>query len=147
MSVRSTKALVLGTTILVLLPLTTYAVVAKFAKHPGEPATAGNPPEGPAEKLSPDEGESGRPAAGAAQVTIDNFVFRPATLTIAAGAAVTWTNRDDVPHTATSTAKPRIFDSGVLDTDQQFSHVFSMPGTYDYFCAVHPHMTAQIIVK
>jgi len=87
------------------------------------------------------------PAAAESKVTIDNFTFSPPTLTVAAGTKVTWVNHDDVPHTATSTAKPRAFDSGTLDTDGQFSHVFSTPGTYDYFCAVHPKMTGRIIVK
>jgi plastocyanin len=87
------------------------------------------------------------PAAAPNQVVIDNFAFRPARLTVAAGTKVTWVNRDDVPHTATSKQKPRLFDSGALDTDDRFAHTFTAPGTYDYFCAVHPHMTAQIIVK
>jgi plastocyanin len=81
------------------------------------------------------------------QVFIDNFTFNPPRLTVAAGTKVTWINHDDVPHTATSSARPRPFDSKTLDTDEQYSHVFSKPGTYDYFCAVHPHMTGQIIVK
>ena len=87
------------------------------------------------------------PAEPGTQVTIDNFRFSPAELTVTAGTKVTWVNRDDVPHTATSTARPRLFDSGTLDTDGQFTHVFTAPGTYDYFCAVHPHMTGQVIVK
>jgi plastocyanin len=81
------------------------------------------------------------------QVVIDNFAFKPATLTVTVGTRVTWLNRDDVPHTATSTTKPRHFDSGTLDTDDSFPYVFTKPGTYKYFCAVHPHMTGQIIVK
>ena len=81
------------------------------------------------------------------QIVIDNFTFNPPMLTVTPGTKVTWVNRDDVPHTATSTAKPRTFDSGTLDTDETFSHVFTTPGTYDYFCAVHPKMTARIIVK
>ena len=81
------------------------------------------------------------------QVVIDNFAFKPKTLTINAGAKVTWVNRDDVPHTATAKGKPRAFHSGTLDTDAQYSFVFKTPGTYDYFCAVHPHMTGRIIVK
>ena len=81
------------------------------------------------------------------EVRIDNFTFDPPELTISAGTKVTWINRDDVPHTATSTAKPKIFDSGTLDTDEKFSFVFATPGTYKYYCAVHPRMTAQIIVK
>jgi plastocyanin len=81
------------------------------------------------------------------QVVIDNFAFRPAELTISRGSKVTWRNRDDVPHTATSTTKPRAFDSHSLDTDEQFSHTFATSGTYEYFCALHPHMTGKIIVK
>jgi plastocyanin len=81
------------------------------------------------------------------QINIDNFRFSPRELTVTAGTTVTWVNNDDVPHTATSSAKPRSFDSKTLDTDGKFSHVFTTPGTYDYFCAVHPHMTGRIIVK
>ena len=81
------------------------------------------------------------------QVVIDNFAFSPRTLTVSVGAKVTWVNRDDVPHTATAKGKPRAFHSGTLDTDGQYSFVFKQPGTYDYFCAVHPHMTGKIIVK
>ncbi len=81
----------------------------------------------------------------AEQVGIDNFTFSPATVTIAVGTKVTWVNHDDVPHTVT--ANDKRFSSKALDTDDQFSHVFSAPGTYGYFCAVHPHMTGRIIVK
>jgi amicyanin len=81
------------------------------------------------------------------QVIIDNFKFEPRQLTVMAGTAVTWVNRDDVPHTATSTARPKAFDSKTLDTDQAFSQVFTTAGTYEYFCAVHPHMMGKIVVK
>jgi plastocyanin len=81
------------------------------------------------------------------QVVIDNFTYRPAAVTVAAGTKVTWVNHDDVPHTVTSPSKPRALDSGTLDTDQSFSHVFTKQGTYEYFCAVHPKMTGKIIVK
>jgi plastocyanin len=81
------------------------------------------------------------------QVTIDNFAFSPQTLTVSVGTKVTWINRDDVPHTATSSVKPRVFDSKALDTDDKFSFVFTAPGTYPYFCEVHPHMTGEIVVK
>jgi plastocyanin len=88
------------------------------------------------------------PAAAAPnQIVIDNFTFNPSTLTITAGTQVTWVNHDDVPHTVTHSVKPRQFDSGTMDTDAQFSHKFMTPGTYDYFCALHPRMTAKIIVK
>jgi plastocyanin len=81
------------------------------------------------------------------QVVIDNFTYSPATLTVAAGTKVTWVNHDDVPHTVTSTNKPRMLDSPSLDTDDKFTFEFKKPGTYDYFCAVHPKMTGKIIVK
>ena len=81
------------------------------------------------------------------QVTIDNFRYNPPTLVVTRGSKVTWVNQDDVPHTVTSTADPRAFDSKALDTDGRFSQVFEAPGTYEYFCAVHPKMTARIIVK
>ena len=79
------------------------------------------------------------------QVVIENFSFVPAILTVKAGTKVTWVNRDDVPHTATDTDKR--FNSKTLDTDDQFDFTFSEPGTYNYFCALHPKMTGQIIVK
>ena len=80
-------------------------------------------------------------------VTIDNFTFDPPTLTIPRGTKVTWINRDDVPHTATSSASPKPFDSKALDTDDKYSFTFTTPGKYPYFCAIHPHMTATIVVK
>ena len=79
------------------------------------------------------------------KVSIDNFTFTPANLSIVRGTKVTWINHDDVPHTATSNTK--VFASPALDTDETFSFVFASPGTFPYYCAVHPHMTGQIIVK
>jgi plastocyanin len=88
-----------------------------------------------------------QPAPDGKQVVIDNFTFSPATLTVPAGTAVTWVNHDDVPHTVTSPSRPRLLDSPTLDTDESFTHVFKAPGTYDYYCTVHPRMTGQVIVK
>jgi plastocyanin len=87
------------------------------------------------------------PGGDAKEVSIDNFTFSPQTLTVSPGTQVTWINHDDVPHTVVSSKKPRLFASATLDTDQKFSHVFKEPGTYAYFCTVHPHMTGKIIVK
>jgi len=81
----------------------------------------------------------------AAQVKIDNFSFTPTTLTVAPGTTVTWTNSDDVPHTVVSDDK--LFKSKVLDTDEKFSYTFTKPGTYPYFCSVHPKMTGNIVVR
>jgi plastocyanin len=77
-------------------------------------------------------------------VVIDNFSFIPQTLTVPAGTKVTWINRDDVPHTVVSVDKQ--FKSHPLDTDEKFSRVFNNPGTNDYFCSIHSHMTGKIIV-
>jgi plastocyanin len=83
--------------------------------------------------------------ANANEVIIQNFSFEPATLTVKAGTRVTWVNRDDDPHTATDTEKR--FGSKALDTGDRFSTEFTKPGTYNYYCALHPKMTGQIIVK
>jgi plastocyanin len=111
-------------------------------------ASPGEPP--PTQAPAPQATESAAPLTTkeeATQVVIDNFAFSPREITVAPGTRVTWVNHDDVPHTATSSVKPRAFDSGALDTDGTFSFVFKAPGTYDYFCAVHPHMTGKVIVK
>jgi plastocyanin len=80
-----------------------------------------------------------------AEVKVDNFSFGPATLTVAVGTTVTWTNRDDIPHTVVSTDK--VFKSKVLDTDEKFSFTFSKAGTYPYFCSIHPKMTGSVVVQ
>jgi plastocyanin len=81
----------------------------------------------------------------AATVKIDNFSFEPMTLTVAVGATVTWVNNDDVPHTIVSDDK--VFRSKALDTDDKFSYTFTKPGTFNYFCSVHPKMVAKIVVR
>ena len=80
-----------------------------------------------------------------AEVKVDNFSFGPATLTVAVGTTVTWTNRDDIPHTIVSTDK--VFKSKVLDTDEKFSFTFAKAGTYPYFCSIHPKMTGSVVVQ
>ena len=87
----------------------------------------------------------GAPTPTGPSVSIDNFTFGPAALTVKVGATVTWTNRDDVPHTVTAT--DRSFKSPVLDTDGVFSFTFAKPGEYDYFCSLHPHMVGKVIVN
>src|ERR1700691_2948613 len=91
-----------------------------------------------------DVGAQEKAPAGAV-VEIDNFSFAPAAVTVPVGTTVTWTNRDDIPHTVVSTDD--VFKSKALDTDDKFSFVFSRPGTYSYFCSLHPKMTGQIIVQ
>lgn len=83
--------------------------------------------------------------AAAAEVKIDNFSFGPATLTVPVGTTVTWTNRDDIPHTVVSTEG--VFKSKVLDTDEKYSFTFTKPGTFPYFCSIHPKMTGKVVVQ
>jgi plastocyanin len=111
--------------------------------EPAQPA----PHAMPAPEAKPTQAKAPEKPADPNQVFIDNFTFNPRQLTVTAGTRVTWLNRDDVPHTATSTSKPRAFNSGNLDTDERFSHVFTTPGTYEYFCILHPKMTGKVIVK
>jgi amicyanin len=81
----------------------------------------------------------------AVQVKIDNFSYEPPEITVPAGTTVVWTNADDVPHTVTSNDDK--FKSKALDTDDKFAFTFTAPGTYDYYCSVHPKMTAKVVVK
>ena len=80
-----------------------------------------------------------------AEVKIDNFSFVPPVLTVTAGTTVTWTNRDDIPHTVVS--NDGVFKSKVRDTDETFSYTFDKPGTYPYFCSIHPKMTGKVVVQ
>lgn len=82
--------------------------------------------------------------AAQATITIDNFTFKPASLTIKPGTKVTFVNRDDIPHSIAGVGNT--FRSKVLDTDQTFEYTFATAGDYDYFCALHPHMKGRIIV-
>ena len=86
-----------------------------------------------------------QPSAANVEVKIDNFSFGPETLTVPVGTTVTWTNRDDIPHTVVST--DGVFKSKVRDTDEKFSYTFAKAGTYPYYCSVHPKMTGKIVVQ
>jgi plastocyanin len=79
------------------------------------------------------------------EVKIDNFAFAPQRIVVQAGTTVTWTNADDAPHTVVSTTK--LFKSSALDTADKFSFTFATPGTYEYFCSLHPHMTGTVVVE
>lgn len=78
-------------------------------------------------------------------VTIVNFSFQPATLTIPVGTTVTWTNQDTAPHTSTSDTG--VWNSGTLSTGQSYSRTFSQPGTFPYHCNVHPNMHGTVVVE
>jgi plastocyanin len=94
---------------------------------------------------SPTVKANDQPSAANAEVKIDNFVFGPETITVPVGATVTWTNKDDIPHTSVSTEG--VFKSKVLDTDEKFSYTFTKAGTYSYYCTIHPKMTGKVVVQ
>jgi plastocyanin len=87
------------------------------------------------------------PTKSEAQITIDNFSFSPPQITVAVGTRVTWTNRDDIPHTVVDSDDPRAMKSEPLDTGEDFAFTFDKPGTYRYFCSLHPHMQGMVVVQ
>jgi plastocyanin len=80
------------------------------------------------------------------RIEIKDFAFNPQTLTVKAGEKVTWINRDEEPHTVVSVEK-QFKKSTALDTDQEFTITAGAPGTYTYFCSVHPKMTGTMVVE
>lgn len=95
--------------------------------------------------VSPGVAASNQSSSRTAEVKIDNFSFGPDTLTVTVGSTVTWTNRDDIPHTVVST--DGVFRSKVRDTDESFSYTFTKAGTYPYYCSIHPKMTGKVVVQ
>ena len=78
-------------------------------------------------------------------VSVQEFKFAPPVLTVRAGTIVTWTNHDEETHTVTSATGA--FASAGLGHEEGFSKTFTRPGRYEYFCALHPHMKATVIVR
>ena len=105
---------------------------------PGMPGMTGMPSTGAAPT-----GTASVPVAGD-QVSIDNFAFAPATLTVKVGGTVTWTNRDEEPHTVA--ANDGSFHSPGMGTGATFSHTFASAGTFDYVCSIHPMMHGTVVV-
>jgi plastocyanin len=87
--------------------------------------------------------------AASAEVTvhIKDFFMDPAAVTVKPGTTVTWINDGPTIHTTTSRATPALWDSGILQVGQKFSHTFTKPGEYDYWCSLHPQMLGKVIVK
>ena len=84
-------------------------------------------------------------AAAPNDIEVKDFMFMPTTLTVSAGAEVSWVNKDDEPHTVVSDTG--VFRSGAMDTNEGFSFKFDKPGTYHFTCSIHPRMVGTIIVK
>jgi plastocyanin len=139
---------------LVLTGVTAIAAAAIMAGC-GGPVTAGAAPaptpvrsEQSMPGMAMGSGSGAAPAQDAPvatnTVSIQDFAFSPAIVTIKAGTTVTWTNRDQDPHTVTAMSGP--FHSSTLDTGQSFQHTFTTPGHFDYLCTIHPFMTATVVV-
>jgi plastocyanin len=87
-----------------------------------------------------------RADAAPGTVFIDNFIFNPKAVTVKAGTTVTWTNRDDIVHGIAS-SNNAFKKSPAMDTDDTYSFTFTTPGTYQYFCYLHPQMVGSIVVE
>ena len=84
-------------------------------------------------------------AAGGNAVTISGFAFSPATLNVAVGTKVTWTNKDGTTHTVTSDTN--VFSSGNVANGASYSYTFNTAGTFPYHCSIHSYMKGTIVVK
>jgi len=93
--------------------------------------------------VAPNQNQIQTPTTGSAMISIQNFAFNPATLTVKKGATVTWTNNDSASHQI----KSATFNSSALSQGQRFSFTFNATGTFDYSCAIHPSMLGKIIVQ
>ncbi|MEV6740819.1 cupredoxin family copper-binding protein [Streptomyces sp. NPDC051104] len=85
------------------------------------------------------------PAAAAQHVTMANFAYSPATLTVGEGTTVSWTNNDATPHTVTSSGSGPL-NSGTLNKGGSYNYTFNTPGTYAYYCTIHPFMHGTVVV-
>jgi plastocyanin len=94
--------------------------------------------------ISPTRARSEDGASASAEVKVDNFTFSPETLTVPVNSTVTWVNKDDIPHVIAS--NEGLFKSRALDTDQKYAFTFGKPGTYAYYCSIHPKMVGKIVV-
>lgn len=131
------------------------ATTPSAAPSPATPAsgTAPAPPPPPASPPEPRKAVSAETVAGApvaraaasGGVTIQDFAFSPATITVDVGDTVSWSNRDGVQHSAT--ADDGSFDTGLLRRGQSDSHTFTEAGTFAYHCTPHPNMTATVVVR
>ncbi len=98
----------------------------------------------PVSAASPDQPKAGTDQPSAGQIKISNFAFDPSTITISPGTSIIWTNYDSASHTVTESSGK--FGSQTLNQGQSFSYTFKEPGTFDYYCAIHPFMKAKVVV-
>ena len=115
--------------------------------RPGGTGSASAIPEIPNTATAAPTGSAPATPVGPNSVTIKNFAFHPAALTVKAGTTVTWTNQDPEPHTVTSRGQsPGPLHSAALASGARFSYKFTTPGTYKYLCSIHPFMLATVTV-
>jgi plastocyanin len=105
--------------------------------------TATSPTTG--NQVKPSPGSTPGPDYKPAAVDIKNFAFSPATITVAVGTTVTWTNNDAMKHTVTS--KTGVFDSSLMSQGATFSYTFNTAGDFEYYCTLHPYMVGHVIVQ
>ena len=103
----------------------------------GASPASGAAPQAPASTAAP-------ASAGPNAVSISNFAFAPATLTVPVGTTVTWTNHDEEPHTVV--ASDGSFHSPGLGTNSTYSFPFPTAGSFDYICSIHPFMHGTVVV-
>ena len=121
-----------------------YGAPTGYGAYPQSPASTAYS-YGYAQPEKAGETREASSASGGTQVTIAQMRFEPAVVRIKAGDTVTWRNSAAMPHTVT--AKDSGPNSGTLRSSQLFSHTFDKAGTYEYYCAIHPRMTAKVIVQ
>src|SRR5215468_8276173 len=90
--------------------------------------------------------DTGSSGASENKIEIKDFAFNPQTITVKSGEKITWINRDEEPHTVVSVGK-QFKKSPGLDTDQTYTITAGVPGTYTYYCSVHPKMTGTIVIE
>lgn len=140
------KRHVVGLLVVVMVALGAAPLVVGAAS--GTPASTPTASPGASPAASPGASPAASPVAGAeVTVHIKDFFFDPATITVKPGTKVTWINDGPTIHTTTSKATPPLWDSGLLQVGKSFSYTFTKPGTYDYWCTLHPQMLAKVIVK
>ena len=146
---RSSRSIVVGAIVVGAFVVLGVATLAQNTSGPSQLYSA--PSAAPAQQAAPNAPAPAQDAAPSAQtqdaaaVSIANFAFQPASLQIAAGSSVTWTNADSTAHTVTSDSGA--FDSGQLAPGATFTQMFMTPGTFTYHCQIHPFMTATIVVS
>ena len=95
--------------------------------------------------VNPPQARSDPRTAQSTEIKVDNFTFAPETVIVQVNSTVTWVNKDDIPHVIAST--DGVFKSKGLDTDDKYSYTFTKPGTYKYYCSIHPKMTGTVVVQ